>query len=53
MDLVAFGFVALVLAIVGLLVSLAMGIRYAVDQLGERRYIARNAQYARRARIAA
>ena len=53
MDIVAFGFIALAVAVLGFFVSLALGIADAVTRLSERRYVARNARYARRARIAA
>lgn len=53
MDLVAFGFIALVLAVSGLLASVAMAVRHAVIVREERRYAARTARYARRPRITA
>ena len=52
-DIVAFGFIALALSVIGFFISLGMGIAAAVERLGERRYVARNARYARRPRIAA
>ena len=45
MDLIAFGLVALGVAVLGLLVALVVGIRYAVTRSQERRYLARSARY--------
>lgn len=48
MDILAFGFAAFGLAILGMLVALVIGLRYAVSRSQERRYLARSARYGTR-----
>ena len=45
MDLITFGFAALVLAVAGLLASVVIGVRDAVERSQERRYLERMARF--------
>ena len=47
MDLITFGAVALILAVLGLLASLIVGVRHALERTQERRYLERTARLAR------